>query len=261
MDEAPHHHMKKPTQDTNRQFKGVWIPKEIWLDNEITWMEKLLLTEINSLDNEDGCIASNQYFARFFRVSPRQISKYVSRLEEKEKIKVTQVGRNKRKILIEQKFHHRWNKSSITDGTKVPHSNIVNNIENNIPPAQSAEGDGWTDEDLTQYINEKMLGEGAQKHIQVIGTFLSWKEPTTNAEINPSAKMVIPSLKVMQQIIKQHLRAATALAKTYPMDQIEKVIGMLAQYAEWKWELASCEKYINYPDAEILKQLKGRQRK
>jgi hypothetical protein len=43
----------------NRDFKGVWIPKDVWLDHNLTWMEKLLLVEIDSLDAEKGCFASN----------------------------------------------------------------------------------------------------------------------------------------------------------------------------------------------------------
>lgn len=38
----------------NRDFKGVWIPKEIWLSTELTLQEKVMLVEIDSLDNEDG---------------------------------------------------------------------------------------------------------------------------------------------------------------------------------------------------------------
>jgi len=33
----------------NRDFKGVWIPKEVWINKDLTWMEKLFLVEIDSL--------------------------------------------------------------------------------------------------------------------------------------------------------------------------------------------------------------------
>lgn len=66
-----------------RDFKGVWIPKEVWLDLNLTWMEKLLLVEIDSLDNEKGCFASNKYFAEFFQLSPSRISELVSQLVSK----------------------------------------------------------------------------------------------------------------------------------------------------------------------------------
>ena len=67
----------------NRAFKGIWIPKEIWLDKELSWIEKFLLVEIESLDNEQGCWASNDYFASFFGVSKDRISKLISGLNKK----------------------------------------------------------------------------------------------------------------------------------------------------------------------------------
>lgn len=67
----------------NRDFKGVWIPKDVWLDDNLNWMEKLLLVEIDSLDKEKGCFASNKYFAEFFKLSNSRISELVSQLVSK----------------------------------------------------------------------------------------------------------------------------------------------------------------------------------
>ena len=67
----------------NRDFKGVWIPKDVWLDHNLTWMEKLLLVEIDSLDAEKGCFASNGYFGEFFNLSASRISEMISSLVNK----------------------------------------------------------------------------------------------------------------------------------------------------------------------------------
>lgn len=69
-----------------RDFKGVWISKEIWLDNKLTWMEKIVITEINSLDGKDGCFASNNYLADFFNLTPGRISQIISALIDKKYI-------------------------------------------------------------------------------------------------------------------------------------------------------------------------------
>lgn len=69
--------------DISRDFKGIWIPKEIWLDKNLTVHEKLFLAEIDSLDNSEGCFASNAYFAEFFGVSKDRASKVISSLTEK----------------------------------------------------------------------------------------------------------------------------------------------------------------------------------
>ena len=67
----------------NRDFKGVWIPKEVWLDEKLSWMEKLFLVEIDSLDAEKGCFASNRYFGQFFQLSNSRVSEIISQLVEK----------------------------------------------------------------------------------------------------------------------------------------------------------------------------------
>jgi hypothetical protein len=85
-------------EKTQRDFKGVWIPKEIWLSDKLSLMEKVLFVEIHSLDNERGCFASNRYFAEFFHMSERQISTYVSSLKEKGFVTVTIRDRNDRTI-------------------------------------------------------------------------------------------------------------------------------------------------------------------
>lgn len=72
-----------------RDFKGVWIDEEIWLDHNLTWMEKLMITEINSLDNDKGCWASNNYLAGFFNLSASRISQIINNLIKKCYISVT----------------------------------------------------------------------------------------------------------------------------------------------------------------------------
>lgn len=66
-----------------RGFKGIWIPAEIWLSEELTIMEKLFFVEIQSLDNQDGCYASNQHFAKFFGVTKGRCSQIINALKDK----------------------------------------------------------------------------------------------------------------------------------------------------------------------------------
>ena len=65
----------------SRDFKGVWIPKNVWLDTDLNALDKIILTEIDSLDNgEYGCFASNRYLAEFCQCSESKISKSISSL-------------------------------------------------------------------------------------------------------------------------------------------------------------------------------------
>lgn len=71
-----------------RDFKGVWIPKEVWLSDALTMQEKLFYVEIDSLDNEQGCFASNSHFAEFFDVSKGRCTQIIKSLESKKLITI-----------------------------------------------------------------------------------------------------------------------------------------------------------------------------
>ena len=87
-----------------RDFKGVWIPKEIWLSEQLSLMEKVLFVEISSLDNERGCYATNRYFAEFFKISERQIRTYIGTLKEKGFVHVDIQNRYERVIRVVGKY-------------------------------------------------------------------------------------------------------------------------------------------------------------
>lgn len=66
--------------DLKRDFKGIWIPKEVYLDERLSALEKMILIEIDSLDNSDGCFASNKYIADFCQCSETKVSNSISKL-------------------------------------------------------------------------------------------------------------------------------------------------------------------------------------
>ncbi|MCU9808342.1 conserved phage C-terminal domain-containing protein [Paraclostridium sp. AKS46] len=83
-----------------RGFKGIWIPKEIWLNESLSIQEKVFLVEIDSLDNdEDGCFASNEYFANFFKLSKNRCSEIIKSLEKKGFIKISYIYKENSKAI------------------------------------------------------------------------------------------------------------------------------------------------------------------
>lgn len=90
--------------ETVRQFKGVWIPKEVWLDEKLTYFEKAVYAEIDSLDGEDGCFASNKYLAGFFGCTERHIRRALSHLCELGYVKTEIFDGRKRVIKICRTF-------------------------------------------------------------------------------------------------------------------------------------------------------------
>ena len=123
----------------NRDFKGVWIPKEIWLNTDLSIIEKVLLVEIDSLDNSDrGCFASNEYLAKFVQLSESRVAHIISDLKKREYIVVVFTdGRNRGLKLHPQQSRFAKNskaeslKTTKQSSHKQQHSNTVNNTVNN----------------------------------------------------------------------------------------------------------------------------------
>jgi hypothetical protein len=70
--------------EQQRAFKGVWIPADIWLNENLSLQEKAVLAEIDSFCSRyEGCYASNDHFAKFIGVSTRRIRDILKSLEDK----------------------------------------------------------------------------------------------------------------------------------------------------------------------------------
>ena len=70
--------------DQQRQFRGVWFPRELWLDEELNWREKAFLVEIDSLEDEElGCWASNKHFMEVFKMNSTHVSRTIQTLKDK----------------------------------------------------------------------------------------------------------------------------------------------------------------------------------
>ena len=126
--------------ETNRDFKGVWIPKEVWLDTRLNALDKIILTEIDSLDQGDrGCYASNEYIAAFCQCSERKVSAAISKLIEYGYINVQSFDGRQREL-----------RSSLTKNARLPskiceaeeqnllESNINNNTANKTKRVRAA---------------------------------------------------------------------------------------------------------------------------
>lgn len=114
----------------NRDFKGVWIPKEIWLSKELKMLEKVILTEIYSLDNEDHCIAGNEYFAEFCSCSLSAVSKTIKHLKELGYIEELEFDGRHRKLRVVN-FNSLPSKIYYAESQNLLANNIDNKLTNN----------------------------------------------------------------------------------------------------------------------------------
>lgn len=118
-----------------RAFKGVWIPAKVWLSDELTIYEKAVYAEIDSLDGENHCWASNEYLAEFCKMSIPTISRAISKLIQLGYIeKLSFDGRQR--ILAVNKNISQIRETYLTDKSEIsPSENLLlieNKKENNI---------------------------------------------------------------------------------------------------------------------------------
>ena len=71
-------------ENQERQVKGIWIPIEIWKDDNLSWNEKILFLEIDSFTSDDvDCFISNEYIAKLLNVGETTANKILSSLIQK----------------------------------------------------------------------------------------------------------------------------------------------------------------------------------
>ena len=118
--------------ECERDFKGVWIPKSIWLDDRLNALEKIILTEIDSLDmTNKGCYASNKYLADFCQCSETKVSTAVAKLIEFGYISVVSFD-GRQRILKSRlsNFERQTFKKSKADLQNLKDINTINNTTN-----------------------------------------------------------------------------------------------------------------------------------
>lgn len=94
-----------------KQYKGIWLPKEILDNPDLTPTEKILLAIIESLDDEQagGCYASNEYLSSKIDSTAKSTSNRITSLKEKGYIIQTKYdGRHR---FIRSALSQKWNQS------------------------------------------------------------------------------------------------------------------------------------------------------
>ena len=121
-----------------RQFKGIWITAAIWLNPNMSAIDKILLADIDSFTgNKKTFYKSNETIAKELFVSVKSISRSVKKLKE---LGYITVSGNKRQRLIIAKGQYVFDKGQDvqdigqnvpTERSKSPTTNTVTNTITN----------------------------------------------------------------------------------------------------------------------------------
>jgi hypothetical protein len=214
-------------ESLERDFKGVWIKKEIWLNTNLSLIEKVLIVEIDSLDKSNrGCFASNEYLAKFVQLSEGRVANIISDLKKRDfLIQLFFDGRNRGLRINKHKCESSFNENVKPDLTKTgkrtsrkrEYTNTDNNTINNTTNI-SFENEFSTfkkitiDEKQSSKVNPftivaKLQGEKEEKKIS--GKRKEESEPKAERKPNPTYE----AFTVFCQTFEQLSGAA------YPTDQ------------------------------------------
>lgn len=155
----------------SRDFNGVWIPKKVWLDTRLNALEKIILTEIDSLDNgEKGCYASNEHLAEFCQCSKTKVSTAIRKLIDCGYIYVQNFDGRKRELKSRLSNFERQNiKKSNADIQNLKESNTVNNTNNNTvsnKKERKSKSKSY-DEQIVEYTENEELQNALKAFIQM----------------------------------------------------------------------------------------------
>jgi hypothetical protein len=186
-----------------RDFKGVWIPKEIWLDDRLTALEKVILIEVDSLDIEDKhCYASNKHLADFCQCTEVKISNAIRKCIVLGYLEVVSFDGRTRILKSRLKESLRQTQTNVkADLNKIEANNIDNNTDNNL----STDTEVSVVENPQKDIRDKIFPKAeAEKAIEL------WNS--------------IPSLPNVIKLSDKRKLALKNLLKEYDWGQFEQVI-------------------------------------
>lgn len=157
----------------SRDFKGVWIPKKVWLDTRLNALDKVILMEIYSLDNgEKGCYASNEHLAEFCQCSKTKVSTAIRKLIDCGYIYVQNFDGRKRELKSRLSNFERQNiknckaeyhnlKESNTD------INTDNNTNNKLSKKERKSKPKSYDEQIAEYTQNEDLQNALKAFLQM----------------------------------------------------------------------------------------------
>lgn len=204
---------KRVITNTNRDFKGVWIPAKFWLDESISTIEMLFLTEIDSL-SVDGkpCFASNRHFADFFGVSAGRSSQVISKLTELGRIIVkydrTDTGQVLKRYITISSFRYLENDNGVfrkhTGGIKKTKGGYLENIKesNTVISNTTSDTNNKTVNkvDLEKRFNElwKLYPNKKGKPVALRAYKNAIKDGVTDDEVRSGINKYLTEIKVKQ---------------------------------------------------------------
>lgn len=229
-------------------FKGVWIPAEVWLDTRLGALETIILMEIDSLSsNEEGCYASNSYIAEFCQCSTTMVSNTISKLIDIGYVIKENKGRQRILKTTLQKQHVSLTKnvSNLTKNVREPYKNCKGALQN-LQTSNIRENNNIEDIDKIRYDEicahtreeyhslikenieyDSLLGQTDAEVLDEIVELMTDTVCTTNKHI------VIASKKQSAQVVKSQLLKLNSEHIEYVIDRMNNASGEIRNVKQY----------------------------
>ena len=79
-------------------FKGVWIPKAVFLIDDLTLHQKIILSMVLNLSSDKPCIATNNYIGEILSISPNRVSVHLNNLKKMDYLDIKLVRNDLKQI-------------------------------------------------------------------------------------------------------------------------------------------------------------------
>lgn len=234
-------------------FKGVWIPAEVWLDTRLGALETIILMEIDSLSSgEAGCYASNSHIAEFCQCSPTMVSKTISKLIDIGYVTKADKGRQRilKTTIQEQQESLAKSVSNLTKNAREPckkckgalskrqtENNNLSNINENIKENKDKiryDVIAHTREEYRTIIKENIDYEilSVSEHID-IGMLDDIVELMTDTVCTTNKYIVIASKRQSAQIVKSQFLKLTSEHIEYVIDRMLNASGEIRNVKQY----------------------------
>lgn len=160
-----------------RNFKGVWIPADLYLDTNLTWTQKIILLEVDSFSkNNLDCFVSNEHLAGLIGISESGIEKAIRSLVDSKRLERKRTfinGGNRRLLRLPTSLRcgSQPHSDEVRTLTQVRHT-ITNDL-NQLPKPIKGRPKNF-DEVLEYFKNLGMLLDEAQKFVDWYDS-VGWK--------------------------------------------------------------------------------------
>lgn len=134
-----------------RRFTGFFIPVELIENKELSWVDRIILSEIDALNiNGEGCFAQNEHFCKLLDVKARTVVYSIGKLNKMELISIKNPQSKNRRLFVNEevkqlrkKLRSNYAKNCVPTTQETAHIHIykdeITNESLPLPPHRGGE--------------------------------------------------------------------------------------------------------------------------